>query len=176
MGAHENLNTLCAQFTQFCHECDTQFASPSHILYRLMYRNHKILSRRARTFHEESHPQHSVMCTLGIYEYGLSLGRFTHHLTQIQLASIIGIQPQSLGATLQALEEDGYIVRLRSAHDKRAYEYHLTQAGQECAKQLLGNEQEFAEHTFSMLSEEEIQQLQSLIRKINRGLRSQDAS
>jgi DNA-binding MarR family transcriptional regulator len=55
--------------------------------------------------------------------------RHSGPLTVSSLASIEGLQPQSLTRVLNALEEDGRVSRRPDEHDRRAQRIEITEAG-----------------------------------------------
>ena len=85
---------------------------------------------------------------------------------QKDLAYLLGIRPQSLTQALEALEEGGFIERRADDEDKRTKRVFLTDAGRERAAQVAQERKERAQDMFSMLTEEEKEQLAAILGKI----------
>ncbi len=90
--------------------------------------------------------------------------------SQKDLAYLLGIRPQSLTQALDTLESDGFIKREQDVEDKRARLVHLTDKGRGRAAKVATDRKEYAENAFSMLSEDEKEQLASILGKISASL------
>lgn len=87
-------------------------------------------------------------------------------MTQRDLTERLGIQPGSASEILSKLERAGWIRRARNDADRRTTDISLTDAGRELAAEALAQRQKRHEDMFSCLSEEERQELLSLLEKI----------
>ena len=87
-------------------------------------------------------------------------------LTQRELTEHLGIQPGSASEILTKLESAGLIIRTRNEADRRTTDISLTDAGREFAAEALAQRQKRQEEMFSCLSQEEKQELLSLLEKV----------
>ena len=87
-------------------------------------------------------------------------------ISQKELGFKLGLRPQSMGELLQKLEANGYIVRYRSAEDKRAMLIELTEKGENFQR-----EKPDYEELFIGLSNQERKKLKELLDKISLELR-----
>jgi DNA-binding MarR family transcriptional regulator len=87
-------------------------------------------------------------------------------VSQQELGARIGIDPSTMVARMDALEQRGLVQRRRSAEDRRAYEIDLTDAGRETLGALGKEAQAHARHFFRALSTEERRQLATLLAKL----------
>ena len=88
-------------------------------------------------------------------------------INQKDLAFLLGIRPQTLGEMLQKLEERGMVERKKSETDGRAIEVTLTNEGRERAAEIAERRKLAAADIFSVLTEEEKDQLAAIIGKLN---------
>lgn len=111
-----------------------------------------------RTRHSEAghHGQNRVLALLMIQD-GAS---------QKDLAYLLGIRPQSLSEVLDHLEKSGLIERQRSEQDKRVIHVSLTEAGRERSTKVAEDRKKSATDMLSVLSEEEKDQLATIMDKI----------
>ncbi len=79
--------------------------------------------------------------------------------SQKELQGEIHISPASLCEVLGKLEREGLLERTRSEADKRQLEISLTQRGAEIARQMQDEEEDFYQHAFEFLSDDEKRQL-----------------
>lgn len=86
--------------------------------------------------------------------------------SQRVLAFEVGIRPQSLSEALGLLEERGEIQRRPDPSDGRVTLVFLTEQGEEKRKKYQQIRKEHARHFFSVLSQEEKEQLLYLLEKI----------
>lgn len=93
-------------------------------------------------------------------------------IMQKELADILGIRPQSLGETLAKLEKSECISRVQSESDRRNIIVSITEKG----KQAISNENESENEIdiFSCLLDEEKEQLNQILMKLNSYLEQQD--
>ena len=87
--------------------------------------------------------------------------------SQKDLAYLLGIRPQSLTQALEALEEGGFVERKQDEEDKRINRVYLTDAGRGRAAKVAEDRKQHANDAFSMLTEEEKEQLAAILEKIN---------
>lgn len=87
-------------------------------------------------------------------------------ITQRDLTERLGIQPGSASEILSKLEGSGWIVRTQNEADRRTTDISLTDSGREVAKEALKQRRKRHEEMFSCLSEEEKQELLSLLEKV----------
>lgn len=87
-------------------------------------------------------------------------------ITQRDLTERLGIQPGSASEILFKLESAGLIVRTRNEDDRRTTDICLTENGRALAKEALMQRKKRHEEMFSCLSEEEKQELLSLLERL----------
>lgn len=90
----------------------------------------------------------------------------TGKITQRDLTERLGIQPGSASEILSKLENAGLILRTQNEADRRTADVCLTDAGRELAAEALVQRQKRHEEMFSCLSDEERQELLSLLEKV----------
>lgn len=88
-------------------------------------------------------------------------------ISQKDLAFGLGIRPQSLSEMLVKLEEDGMVERRKSEEDARVTNVYLTDAGRERAQGIETSRKERADAAFAALTDEEKEQLNYLLGKID---------
>lgn len=89
-------------------------------------------------------------------------------LMQIDLASILAIEPPQVVTLLNKLEKLGLAVRVRCKPDKRSYGIFLSKAGETLLKQLKDIAIASDREATAALSDEEQQQLLRLLHKVYR--------
>lgn len=87
-------------------------------------------------------------------------------ITQRDLTERLGIQPGSASEILSKLEGAGLIIRTQNEADRRTTDVCLTDAGRELATEALSQRRKRHEEMFSCLSEEEKQELLSLLERV----------
>lgn len=87
-------------------------------------------------------------------------------ITQRDLTERLGIQPGSASEILSKLEKAGWILRTQNEGDRRTTDICLTDSGRELAVEALAQRRKRHEEMFSCLSEDEKQQLLSLLEKV----------
>lgn len=87
-------------------------------------------------------------------------------ITQRELTNRLGIQPGSASEILAKLESAGLISRTPNEVDRRTMDVCLTDIGKESAAEAIKQRKKRHEAMFSCLSEEEKQELLSLLEKI----------
>ena len=88
----------------------------------------------------------------------------------LELADIVGIRPQSLGALLARLEADGCIERAAGEQDRRARQVKLTDHGRDQAQEARDHQRAFARDTLAVLDDAEKRQLAAIVLKLNAAL------
>lgn len=87
-------------------------------------------------------------------------------MTQRDLTERLGIKPGSASEILSKLESAGLIIRTQNEADRRTTDICLTDSGRELAAEALAQRQDRHKEMFSCLSEEERQELLSLLEKV----------
>ena len=87
-------------------------------------------------------------------------------MTQRELTERLGIQPGSASEVIAKLESTGLITRTPSASDRRTADIWLSDAGRALALEAADQRRRRHEEMFSCLSEEEKQNLLSLMEKL----------
>ncbi|MGI6216312.1 MAG: MarR family winged helix-turn-helix transcriptional regulator [Coriobacteriales bacterium] len=145
-------------------------------------RGHKA-SRGARGNHE--HSEEST--TPHGYGHHKSHGGSGHHgqnrvlatlmlkdgISQKDLAYLLAIRPQSLSQAVDKLEERGLVTRKQNDSDKRVSNVYLTDAGRQCAEKVAENRKVWADEVLEVLTEEEKEQLSSIMDKLEKSLKEQ---
>ena len=111
-----------------------------------------------------------VLAVLASHEEAMAEGFAPRPLSQVELADIVGIRPQSLGALLARLEADGCIERAAGEQDRRARRVALTDHGRDQAQEARDHQRAFARETLAVLDGAEKQQLAAIVLKINAAL------
>ena len=100
------------------------------------------------------------------------------HMTQRDLQEAAGISSASISEVLSKLECAGLITRTRSDEDRRQLDIALTQEGTTRAEELIERRREFERQCLSCLSEQEQEQLVTLLDRLAehwRGLEGEGA-
>ncbi len=95
-------------------------------------------------------------------------------ISQKDLAFLLGIRPQSLSETLARLQEAEYIERRPDDADKRIMKVYLTDKGREHAQHCAQMHQAMAADVFSVLTEEEKDQLFTILNKLSQSLENRE--
>lgn len=90
----------------------------------------------------------------------------TEPVSQIKLAELLSIRPQSLSEQLAKLEKEGLILRVPSAQDKRVTLVSLTEQGKQRALEVEAARAEQSAAFLAPLSPEERKQLFLLLQKL----------
>ena len=88
-------------------------------------------------------------------------------INQKDLAFLLGIRPQTIGEMLLKLEERGFVERRKSERDARAIQVFLTPEGREKAERIAQRRAFVAADMFSALTDEEKEQLNTLLDKLS---------
>lgn len=87
-------------------------------------------------------------------------------VTQRELTERLGIKPGSASEILSKLENAGLIIRTQNKEDHRTMDICLTDDGRNLAAEALAQRKKRHEEMFSCLSEEEKQNLQTLLERV----------
>jgi DNA-binding MarR family transcriptional regulator len=87
-------------------------------------------------------------------------------LTNADIAEKLDIRPSSVSAQVAALVEDEMIERRASDDDGRVSLIFITEKGREALAALQSDNDELSEQAFAILSDEEREQLQDLLRRV----------
>ncbi|MFW0121203.1 MarR family winged helix-turn-helix transcriptional regulator [Rothia sp. CCM 9419] len=91
----------------------------------------RLLSTSARML---EHSWNNHLRELGLTHAGVTaLGVIAREgkTSQVRIASIVGVQAQTMGKTLSRLESHHYVFRVRNANDRRSYLLDITDAGRD---------------------------------------------
>jgi DNA-binding MarR family transcriptional regulator len=103
------------------------------------------------------HPMHFGMLTILDAEGPVS---------QQELGRRAGVDPSTMVARIDALEQLGYVERRRSETDRRAYELFLTPEGQRVRSEMGEAATKWAEHFFRGLDTKERREFHALLAKL----------
>jgi len=103
------------------------------------------------------HPMHFGMLTILDAEGPVS---------QQELGRRAGVDPSTMVARIDALEQLGYVERRRSETDRRAYELFLTDEGQRVRAEMGEAATTWAEHFFRGLDAKERREFHALLTKL----------
>lgn len=95
-------------------------------------------------------------------------------LSQKYLAYLLGIRPQTLSEALAKLEEQGYVERKKDENDRRVTLVYLTDEGRKRAEEIDARRERKAEDISSVLTEEEKEQLASILAKLDASIEQQE--
>lgn len=114
-----------------------------------------------------SHTMRSLYEGRGSQERVLIVLSETGTITQRELTQRLGIQPGSASEVIAKLEQAGLVIRSLSEADRRTADISLTEAGRRQAQAALEQRQRRHEEMFSALTNEEKEQMLSLLEKVN---------
>jgi|SRR5262249_33184936 MarR family transcriptional regulator for hemolysin len=92
--------------------------------------------------------------------------------TQHELARALHIEGPTLTRHLDGLEEEGLVVRRRDADDRRAVSVELTDLGRAKHAEMLRAVQSFNRRLLAGLSDSEIEELRSLLARLEQNARA----
>ena len=104
----------------------------------------------------------------------LALLAMKEGMSQKDIAFLLGIRPQSASEVLAKLQDQGFIERRQDEDDKRVTKVYLTEKGREHAKRCAEMHQAMAADVFSVLSEDEKEQLLSILSKLSESLEERE--
>ncbi|MBV7273475.1 MarR family transcriptional regulator [Clostridium sp. PL3] len=87
-------------------------------------------------------------------------------LTQKDLSAKLQIRPASLGELVNKLQQNGYVEKRVNEKDKRVSNVYITEEGRRATEGAMKARRELVESIFLGLSEEEINQLSTLMDKL----------
>ncbi len=126
--------------------------------------------RRAVSKGEKMGSAENVLAILSSHEDAMSEGLAERPFTQVELADVSGMRPQSLGPLLVQLEAEGCISRRTCEEDRRATLVSLTASGRARSSDVREEQRAFAKEAFSVLTQEERAAFFSAINKLNEAL------
>ena len=91
-------------------------------------------------------------------------------ISQHDLGERAGVDPSTMVARMDLLEEKGLIERVRSADDRRSYAIRLSPEGRKLLGQLRRRAKVHGDRFFAPLTEREREQLHSLLTKLAAGI------
>lgn len=94
-------------------------------------------------------------------------------IAQHELGERAGVDPSTMVARMDALEELGLVERVRSASDRRSYEIRLSPEGRKVLKQLRRRTKAYADRFFAPLTEDERSELHRLLTKLAESVSSE---
>ena len=107
------------------------------------------------------HPMHFGMLTILAAEEPIS---------QHELGDRAGVDPSTMVARMDALEEKGLVERTRASGDRRSYEIRLSPEGRKVLTQLRRKAKAHGDRFFAPLSERERKELHRLLAKLAAGI------
>ncbi|WP_147272877.1 MarR family winged helix-turn-helix transcriptional regulator [Gordonibacter sp. 28C] len=111
-----------------------------------------------------------ALAILASHEEAIAEGFASRLLTQAELADIVGVRPQSMGAMIAAMEQEGLVLRDPFEQDRRVHLLRLTDKGRAAAQEARDRQRAFAEKKLSVLSDEEKRQFADIVTKLNASL------
>jgi DNA-binding MarR family transcriptional regulator len=87
-------------------------------------------------------------------------------ISQQELGRRLGLDPSGMVATLDDLEERGFVERRRDPADRRRYQLHLTDTGAVKLSDARGSAQQVAQELLSPLSKQQRRQLHELLARV----------
>lgn len=137
------------------------------------FRHYNNLLRR-----EYSRFRDEIVCGRLSHSQGLLLSLLVENdgLTQKELSTQLRIRPASLGELVDKLEKMKYVKRQVNEKDKRFSNVYLLDEGRKVFKEIIQAKRIDAEDIFSILSEDEKNQLSALMTKLIRSLEKNSVS
>lgn len=89
---------------------------------------------------------------------------------QRDLADIMDIRPSSLTEMLVKLEQEAFVVRKQDEKDQRIMHIHLTEKGKAAVNGFTEANAKLTSAMFNCLTEEEIEKMLALVRKVGKNL------
>ena len=87
-------------------------------------------------------------------------------VSQQELSRRTGIDPSTMVAKMDVLDEQGLVERERKAEDRRSYQIRLSPAGRKLLGELREEAREHGERFYAPLTEGEREQLHALLAKL----------
>lgn len=146
-----------------------QKSSDGAIMRDLAHLAH-VLMRRSRKLHSGYSSGDLLLAFLASHEEAMAEGQADRLLTQTELAAIAGMQPQTVGALLKELEDDGCITRSVCESDRRAFLIDLTPFGRDRSEAVLEGWRRQAASLLSCFDADEKQAFARALRTLNTSL------
>jgi len=96
-------------------------------------------------------------------------------ISQQELGRRTGIDPSTMVARMDMLDEHGLVERIRGSEDRRSYEIRLSPAGRKMLRELRNQARAHGESFFSPLTKKEREQLHAILVKLASSLDRQDS-
>jgi DNA-binding MarR family transcriptional regulator len=94
-------------------------------------------------------------------------------ISQQDLGRKAGVDPSTMVARMDVLDENGLVERTRSSEDRRSYEIRLSEKGREALTSLREVAQSTGDQVFGILSDKERATLQKLMLKLAANVEAQ---
>jgi DNA-binding MarR family transcriptional regulator len=88
-------------------------------------------------------------------------------ISQQELGKRAGVDPSTMVARMDVLDENGLVERTRSPDDRRSYQIRLSPKGREALVKLRGVSETHVQRIYGVLTEEERATLQELLLKLS---------
>lgn len=151
---------------------DEKDGAVDHLALRLWLRlltSNKIIENhirgRLREFYEITLPRFDLMAQLARHPEGLKMGELSQ-LMMVTGGNVTGITDQ--------LERDGFVERLSSPNDRRAYVVRLTPAGERTFAEMAVQHEDWINGLMGGLTLEEQHQLYTLLGKLKHTIRERE--
>jgi len=89
------------------------------------------------------------------------------------LAEALGTTLSAVTALVDKLANCGYVIRRRSAEDRRVVYVHITEKGSECLRQLRQQRRLMLERVYRGLSDEDLQHLIRIYRQVLENIKTE---
>lgn len=93
-------------------------------------------------------------------------------MTQVQLASALGLNPASVSRIVDMLEQRDLLTRIDHPLDRRCKVIQLTDRGRACAERCAHSQQERCKSMFKGLCEQDLATLKGLLRQVVSNLKT----
>lgn len=123
-------------------------------------------ARGGKCHHGHGHGHGEGRCRRRGQARVLTMVAMQEGINQKDLAFLLGIRPQTIGEMLRKLEERGLVERRKSEEDARATQVFLTDEGRARAEEIAERRALAAADMFSVLTDDEKEQLDALLDKL----------
>ena len=89
---------------------------------------------------------------------------------QEELARQLDIGKAAISRVVDSLEAKGYVLRMKSAWDKRAYSICLTEKGHSIGKDIIGINETIYRRVKSAIADEELVLIESMLKRVSMNL------
>ena len=86
---------------------------------------------------------------------------------QEELARQLDIGKAAISRVVDSLEAKGYVLRMKSARDKRAYSICLTEKGHSIGKDIVGIYETLYRQVKSAIADDELRMIESLLKRVS---------